>query len=261
MGKVTLLLLISALTLSFTPFEKESDESVKGRESYAKGEMDKASEQFSKAAERLKDNAEAFYDLGNSKLKAGDNEGALDAYKRSLETGKAGRELKSRIFHNMGNAMTGLKKLSDAEKYYIRSLIEKPESDTAENLEIVRRMIAQQEQQKQQQQQQQQENKDQQEQKKEDQQQDQQQDQQKDQDSQENKDQENKDRQEDQQQAEQDEKKDVEKEAASAEEKKDEDEKKEDRKAVLKQFDQRKNLQISPFMLKKESDSQNGQTW
>lgn len=234
MGKVTLLLLISALTLSFTPFEKESDESVKGRESYSKGEMDKASEQFSKAAERLKDNAEAYYDLGNAKLKAGDNEGALDAYKRSLETGKAGKELKSRIFHNMGNAMTGLKKLSDAEKYYIRSLIEKPEADTAENLEIVRRMIAQQEQQ--QQQQQQQENKDQQEQN-------------------------NKDQQEDQQKAEQDEKKDVEKEAASAEEKKDEDEKKEDRKAVLKQFDQRKNLQISPFMLKKESDSQNGQTW
>lgn len=253
MGKVTLLLLISALTLSFTPFEKESDESVKGRESYSKGEMDKASEQFSKAAERLKDNAEAYYDLGNAKLKAGDNEGALDAYKRSLETGKAGKELKSRIFHNMGNAMTGLKKLSDAEKYYIRSLIEKPEADTAENLEIVRRMIVQQEQQ----QQQQQENKDQQEQNNKD----QQQEQKKDQDSQENKDQENKDQQEDQQKAEQDEKKDVEKEAASAEEKKDEDEKKEDRKAVLKQFDQRKNLQISPFMLKKESDSQNGQTW
>lgn len=93
MGKVTLLLLISALTLSFTPFEKESDESVKGRESYSKGEMDKASEQFSKAAERLKDNAEAYYDLGNAKLKAGDNEGALDAYKRSLETGKAGKKL------------------------------------------------------------------------------------------------------------------------------------------------------------------------
>ena len=254
MGKVTLLLLISALTLSFTPFEKESDESVKGRESYSKGEMDKASEQFSKAAERLKDNAEAYYDLGNAKLKAGDNEGALDAYKRSLETGKAGKELKSRIFHNMGNAMTGLKKLSDAEKYYIRSLIEKPEADTAENLEIVRRMIAQQEQQ---QQQQQQENKDQQEQTNKD----QQQEQKKDQDPQENKDQENKDQQEDQQKAEQDEKKDVEKEAASAEEKKEEDEKKEDRKAVLKQFDQRKNLQISPFMLKKESDSQNGQTW
>ena len=254
MGKVTLLLLISALTLSFTPFEKESDESVKGRESYSKGEMDKASEQFSKAAERLKDNAEAYYDLGNAKLKAGDNEGALDAYKRSLETGKAGKELKSRIFHNMGNAMTGLKKLSDAEKYYIRSLIEKPEADTAENLEIVRRMIAQQEQQ---QQQQQQENKDQQEQNNKD----QQQEQKKDQDPQENKDQENKDQQEDQQKAEQDEKKDVEKEAASAEEKKDEDEKKEDREAVLKQFDQRKNLQISPFMLKKESDSQNGQTW
>ncbi|HRZ78962.1 MAG TPA: tetratricopeptide repeat protein [bacterium] len=258
MGKVILLLLISALTLSFTPFEKESDESVKGRESYSKGEMDKASEQFSKAAERLKDNAEAYYDLGNAKLKAGDNEGALDAYKRSLETGKAGKELKSRIFHNMGNAMTGLKKLSDAEKYYIRSLIEKPEADTAENLEIVRRMIVQQEQQ----QQQQQENKDQQEQNNKD----QQQEQKKDQDPQENKDQknkdqENKDQQEDQQKAEQDEKKDVEKEAASAEEKKDEDEKKEDRKAVLKQFDQRKNLQISPFMLKKESDSQSGQTW
>ncbi|HNW81516.1 MAG TPA: tetratricopeptide repeat protein [bacterium] len=254
MNKVAVLILLALPLFSFTPFEKEASESKKGRESYSKGEMDKAGEEFSKASVRLKNNAEAFYNMGNAKLKAGDNEGALDAYRKSLETGNAVPELKSRIFHNMGNAMTSMKKLEDAEKYYIRSLIEKPQTDTAENLEIVRRMIKQQQQQQQQQEQQ----------KKDQQEQDNKQEEQKDsQDKQEQQEQQEQQKQQEDQAKQDEEKKEEKQEVAQAEEKKDEDEKdkKEDRKAILKQFDQRKNLQISPFMLKKESDSQNGQTW
>lgn len=252
MNKVAVLILLALPLFSFTPFEKEASESKKGRESYSKGEMDKAGEEFSKASVRLKNNAEAFYNLGNAKLKAGDNEGALDAYRKSLETGNAVPELKSRVFHNMGNAMTSLKKLEDAEKYYIRSLIEKPQADTAENLEIVRRMIKQQ----QEQQQQEQQKKDQQE---PDNKQEEQKDPQDPQDKQEQQKQQEDQAKQDEEKKE--EKKEEKQEVAQAEEKKDEDEKKEERKAILKQFDQRKNLQISPFMLKKESDSQNGQTW
>lgn len=256
MKKVAVLILLALPLFSFTPFEKEASESKKGRESYSKGEMDKAGEEFSKASVRLKNNAEAFYNLGNAKLKAGDNEGALDAYRKSLETGNAVPELKSRVFHNMGNAMTSLKKLEDAEKYYIRSLIEKPQTDTAENLEIVRRMIKQQ--QEQQKQQQEQQKKDQQE---PDNKQEEQKDSQDSQDSQDKQEQQEQQKQQEDQAKQDEEKKEEKQEVAQAEEKKDEDEKKEERKAILKQFDQRKNLQISPFMLKKESDSQNGQTW
>ena len=242
MKKVAVLILMALPLFSFTPFEKETSESKKGRESYSKGEMDKAGEEFSKASDRLKNSPEAFYDLGNAKLKAGDNEGALDAYRKSLETGNAVPELKSRIFHNMGNAMASLKKLEDAEKYYIRSLIEKPQADTAENLEIIRRMITQQQQQEQQQKQDQ----------------DQKQEEQKDQKDQQD---EQQPEQKEDQPSQGEEKKDEKQKVTQAEEKKDENEKKEEKKALLKQFNQRKNLQISPFMLKKESESQNGQTW
>ena len=273
------LIFISLFSLAFSPFEKEAKESVDGRKKYAVGEMAEAENEFSEAAKRLENNAEAYYDLGNALQSQQKYEDALNAYKKSLETGKTTENLRSKIFHNMGNSFAGLGKYQDAEKFYMKSLEEEPSRESAENLEIVRRIIAQQkEQQKEQQEQQNKENQDKQEN------QDQNlENQEKQEQKEEEKQNENPDDEQNQQSEKQDEEngesnddeqsssenndegetQDEENKSAATEEQEGEHESGDKAKesSVLKQFKQRKNLQISPFMLKKEQKSGSDQTW
>lgn len=240
-------ILLSFVLLSgFTPFEKEANESKEGRKKYSEGNMEGAKEEFTNASKRLENNAESFYNIGNSMLKSGDNEGALNAYRKSLETGSADPLLKSYIFHNMGNSLAAMQKYKEAEEFYIRSLLEKPHEDTAENLEIVRRIIEQQ-------QEQQEQNKDQNK--------DPSEEQDKEQSEEQNKEQDN-EQKEEQSEEQKEEKSEEQKEEQPAKEE-EKEEKEEDKKdeTMMQQFRQRKNLQISPFMLKKEERSKNGQTW
>ena len=155
------LIFISLFLLAFSPFEKEAKESVEGRKKYAVGEMAEAENEFAEAAKRLENNAEAYYDLGNALQSQQKYEEALNAYKKSLETGKTTENLRSKIFHNMGNSFAGLGKYQDAEKFYMKSLEEEPSKESAENLEIVRRIIAQQKEQREQQKQEEQNKEDQ----------------------------------------------------------------------------------------------------
>ncbi len=276
------MLFTSLFLLAFSPFEKEASESVEGRKKYAVGEMAEAENEFSKAAKRLENNAEAYYDLGNALQSQQKYEEALEAYKKSLESGNATQKLRADIFHNMGNSFAGLGKYQDAEKFYIRSLEEEPSKDTAENLEIVRRIIAQQKEQEQQQQNQdQQKNEDQEKQDNQEQnQEDQEEEKKENQEQNENPDNEQKNEQ-NQQSAEQNDENNGqndeenssandddgetqdEENGSSAEEQDDEQngDDKSKESSVLKQFKQRKNLQISPFMLKKEQKSDSDQTW
>lgn len=279
---------ISLFLLAFSPFEKEAEESVEGRKKYAVGEMAEAEKEFDKAAKRLENNAEAYYDLGNALQGQQKYEEALEAYKKSLESGNATQKLRADIFHNMANSFAGLGKYQDAEKFYIRSLEEEPSKETAENLEIVRRMIAQQQQQQEQQQNEKQENQDKQEdQEQQDQNEQNQEDQEKQEDkeqneqnetpddeqneeqnqqSQEQNDENNEGNDEDQNSGMNDEDNETQDEEnrSSAAEEQDDEQQNDDRpkeSSVLKQFKQRKNLQISPFMLKKEQKSDSDQTW
>ena len=270
---------------AFSLFEKEAPESREGRKKYAVGEMEEAEKEFDKAAKRLENNAEAYYDLGNALQSQQKFEEALSAYQKSLETGKTTENLRSKIFHNMGNSFAGLGKYQDAEKFYMKSLEEEPSKESAENLEIVRRIIAQQKEQDQQKNEDQ-ENQDQQDQENKEQNQEQQDQEEKEKQDEkeqnENPDNEQKDEQ-NQESAEQNdennkgnddeqnsgmhdednETQDEENQSAAAEEQDDEQQNDDKPKesSVLKQFKQRKNLQISPFMLKKEQKSDNGQTW
>ena len=274
------LIFISLFSLAFSPFEKEARESVEGRKKYAVGEMAEAENEFAEAAKRLENNAEAYYDLGNALQSQQKYEEALNAYKKSLETGKTTEDLRSKIFHNMGNSFAGLGKYQDAEKFYMKSLEEEPSRESAENLEIVRRIIAQQKEQREQQKQVQQNKENQDKQENQDQNRE---NQEKQEQKEEEKQNENPDDEQNQQSEKQDEEngesnddeqsssennddgetQDEENRSASAEEQ--DDEQNSDDKAkespVLKQFKQRKNLQISPFMLKKEQKSDSDQTW
>jgi len=252
--KIFFLIAVIQLT-SFTPFKKETKESQKGREHYAVENYEKAEAEFSKASERLKDNPQAHYNTGNAKLKRGDIEGAIAEYGKALETGQADRDLRSRIFHNMANGFAMSGKYKEAENLYIRSLIEKPDEETAVNLEIVRRLLEQQEQE--QEQEKNEEDKENQEEKCE---------QEKEGESEENQEQNEEkeeppqeEKQRDQESKEEEEK---EEEKSTAEEKQPEDDEEEKvDSSILNQFNQRKNLQISPFMLKREERSKSGQTW
>lgn len=271
--KKTLLTLFAITFLAFSPFEKEADESVEGRKKYALGEMEAAGEQFAAAGDRLKDNAEAFYDLATAQLAMQKYEEAAGSYKKALETGKADRNLRSDIFYNMGNAMAGLGRYQDAEKFYIRSLTERPSKEAAENLEVVRRIIQQQKEQ-----QQEQEKQKDQEQNKEDQNQENQQDQDQEKDNNEDRQQDQQDQKEEQNQEDKDkenqeeetgegqdqepqEQNDEDAGAAEAEQNDDESPDDDGKNSTLQQFKQRKNLQISPFILKKQPQSESSQTW
>lgn len=271
-----LLIFISLFLLAFFPFEKEAEESVEGRKKYAVGEMAEAENEFSEAVKRLENNAEAYYDLGNALQSQQKYEDALNAYKKSLETGKTTENLRSKIFHNMGNSFAGLGKYQDAEKFYMKSLEEEPSKESAENLEIVRRIIAQQkEQQEQQKEQQNNENQEKQDQNREDQEKQEQKEEEKqneDPDDEQNQqsekqDEENGESNDDEQTSSENndegETQDEENKSAAAEEQDEEQESGDKAKesSVLKQFKQRKNLQISPFMLKKEQKSGSDQTW
>jgi len=279
--KKTLLTLFAITFLAFSPFEKEADESVEGRKKYALGEMEAAGEQFAAAGDRLKDNAEAFYDLATAQLAMQKYEEAAGSYKKALETGKADRNLRSDIFYNMGNAMAGLGRYQDAEKFYIRSLTERPSKEAAENLEVVRRIIQQQKEQQQEQEKQKDQDKQQnqdQEQNKEDQNQENQQDQDQEKDNNEDRQQDQQDQKEEQNQEDKDkenqeeetgegqdqepqEQNDEDAGAAEAEQNDDESPDDDGKNSTLQQFKQRKNLQISPFILKKQPQSESSQTW
>ena len=282
---------ISLFLLAFSPFEKEAEESIEGRKKYAVGEMAEAEKEFDKAAKRLENNAEAYYDLGNALQGQQKYEEALEAYKKSLESGNATQKLRADIFHNMANSFAGLGKYQDAEKFYIRSLEDEPSKETAENLEIVRRIIAQQQQQQEQQKNEKQENQDQQDQenKEQDQNEQNQEDQEKQEDKEQNEQNESPDDEQNDEQNQQspeqndennkgnddeqnsgmndedNETQDEENQSSTAEGAEQDDEQQSDDKpkesSVLKQLMQRKNLQISPFMLKKEQKSDSDQTW
>ncbi|MGI6393429.1 MAG: tetratricopeptide repeat protein [bacterium] len=251
MKKLIFLSLIFFFLTGFSPFEKEAKESKEGRKKYATGDMEGAENEFDKASKRLDKNAHSFYNLGNALQKKGDNEAALESYRKSLETGNADSLLKSRIFHNMGNSFATLQNLKEAEEFYIRSLLEKPHDDTAENLEIVRRMMElQEEQEKEKQEQEQEQNKDEEKNKEE---------------SQNNEEgeegEEEQSSEQDQGEQEEKEKEEGQNEEQSAAEPQEDKEEKDGKETMMQQFKQRKNLQISPFMLKKNSRSKSGQTW
>ncbi|HSA33333.1 MAG TPA: tetratricopeptide repeat protein [bacterium] len=251
----TTLFLTALLALSFSPFQREVPENRDGTEKYGAQQYDEAGERFEKGGERIENSPELSYNLGAALMKKGDLDGARKAWEKALAQSPA-PELKGRIYDGLGALSANRQQYQEAAEFFKRSLRNHPDRDTAANLEIVRRLL--------QQQQQQQEEKDKGDQKdKKDEEQEQKQQEQK-QDQQEQKQDQQQQQQEqkqDQQQQQQEEKKEEQQQAAQAEKKEKEEKDKKDEKQTLAPFRQRKNLQITPFMLEREGDPQGGQTW
>lgn len=232
--------------LSFSPFQREIPENRDGTAKYEEQKYDQSSEEFKKGAERRDDSAELSYNLGAALMKKGDLDGARAAWEQALSRGPS-PELKGRIYDGLGALSANKQQYQEAENFFKRSLQNHPDRDTAANLEIVRRLLKQQ-------QQQQEEEKDKKDEKQEGQKQDQKQDQKQEEQQQQ--------QQQQQQQAQKpEEKKEEQQQAAQAGKKEKDEQDKKDEKQLLAPFRQRKNLQITPFMLEKQGDPQGGQTW
>ena len=243
-----IMLLTALAAFSFSPFMREVPENRDGTAKYEEQKYDESSEEFKKGAERRADSPELSYNLGAALLKKGDADGARKVWEGALAN-NPGPELRSRIYDGLGALSANKQQYQESAEFFKRSLQNHPDRDTAANLEIVRRLLQQQ-----QQQQQQQQEKDQKDEKQEDQRQDQKQEEQK-------QDQQQQQQQQQEQQQPQEDKKEEQQQAAQAEKKeKEEKEKKEDQQ-TLAPFRQRKNLQITPFMLERQGDPQGGQTW
>ncbi len=247
---VTILFSFS-LCFASSVFQKEIPENKKGRSAYEKKEYSNAEDHFSSGLER-KNNPELFYNLGNSLYRQNKKDKALEAYKKALENNPR-TNLRSDILSNMGNVFAEKQKFDKAASLYERSLKIRPDRDTASNLEIVRRLL--------QQQKQEQERKDEQDNQEKDENQEQcEQDKgDEDKDDEKDKDEGKKDKEEDKRKPEDDKEKDEE--AAGSEKSAEKTDEKTDMKNILREFKNRKNLQITPFMLKEEGKTEEGQRW
>ncbi len=245
-----LIFMATLLAFSFTPFQKEVPENRDGTAKYEEQKYDESSEEFKKGAERREGSPELSYNLGAALLKKGDADGARKAWEGALAQDPS-PELRSRIYDGLGALAAGKQQYQEAENFFKRSLQNSPDRDTAANLEIVRRLLKLQQEQQEKDKRDQKDQKDEkQEEQKQDQKKDQQQDQKQDQQQ-----------QQQQQQQKPEEKKEEQQQAAQAEKKEQEEKDKKDEKQMLAPFRQRKNLQITPFMLEREGDPQGGQTW
>lgn len=233
-------------------FQKEIPENRKGRSAYEKEDYSDAENHFSSGIKR-KNSPELFYNLGNSLYRQNKKDEALDAYKKALENNPS-KNLRSDILSNMGNVFAEKQKFDKAASLYERSLKMKPDRNTATNLEIVRRLLQEKEKEQKRKNEQDDKNKDEEDENQK----------QCEKDGTKEKDEENekKDKKKDKEKNKQKSGDNSEKNESDLKEKtKEKDEEKTEMENILREFENRKNLQITPFMLKEEGKTEGGQRW
>jgi len=113
----TLAVLLALLGLpSCGFFETTNSEVDKANERYAEEEYTEAASSLEALREKIPERAELHYDLGTAHLAAGDNDAALEAFKRAGEI--AGPELEAALLANQGLAYlrSALSKEEDGER-------------------------------------------------------------------------------------------------------------------------------------------------
>lgn len=128
----------------------------KGNKAYRNEKYENASELYRQAIEKKSDyDFIARYNLGNSLYKSGDFEGARNSY-AELINDTLNNNIKSRLYHNIGNTFLKEKKYQESLGAYKNALKFNPnDEDTRYNLSYALQMLKQQQQQQQNQQNQQ----------------------------------------------------------------------------------------------------------
>ncbi len=108
-----------------------------GQAAYSSAEFEAAANHFVAAQLEAPDKAEIAYNLGNSRYKAGDYDGAIQAFRQVLDADDA--ILKEKARYNMGNAYFRKGDLDTAIENYEAALsLDKTDAQARENLEFVK---------------------------------------------------------------------------------------------------------------------------
>lgn len=112
-----------------------------GQAAYTTEDYEAAVQHFIAAQLEAPDKAEIAYNLGNSRYKAGDYDGAIQAFRQVLETGDV--SLKEMARYNMGNAYFRKGDLDKAIENYEAALsLDKSDVQARENLDFVKELKA-----------------------------------------------------------------------------------------------------------------------
>lgn len=112
-----------------------------GREAYTSEDFETAAQHFIAAQLEAPEKAEIAYNLANSRYKAGDYDGAIQAYQQILDTDN--QSLKEKALYNLGNAFFKKGALDKAIENYESALsLDKTDKQARENLDFVKELKA-----------------------------------------------------------------------------------------------------------------------
>ncbi len=129
---ISLLLVVCCLQASSQQNEKIIQ---KGNEYYRQQQFEKASAAYNSVLNGDPANTTAKFNLANSELKLGKQDGALKIYSDLLDNAKE-KDLKAKSFYNKGVVLTQQKKLEESITAYKNTLRQNPDDKEArENLQ------------------------------------------------------------------------------------------------------------------------------
>ena len=141
---------IFLLLTGFTSFsQKENSLLRQGNRKFEKGEYKEAEKDYRKALELNKESEKGQFNLGTAVYKNNNFEEATKIYNNLAEK-NTGREVKSKVFHNLGNSYLQSKEYDKSIVAYKNALMNDPKNtDTKYNLEYAKMMLKKQQQQQQ----------------------------------------------------------------------------------------------------------------
>lgn len=138
---------------SYAYSQKENALLRQGNRKFESGNFKEAEKDYRKALELNKESLKGQFNLGTAVYKNNNFEEATKIY-NNLADKKADREVRSQVFHNLGNSYLQSKEYEKSILAYKNALLNNPKNiDTKYNLEYAKMMLKKQQQQQQQQQQ------------------------------------------------------------------------------------------------------------
>ena len=133
---------LAAALLAASPFTAEQPQVREGNEKLLSGDPAAALERFDAAERATGPHPEIDYDRGNALFALGRQAEAREAWKKALESDRAGA-LSSRALQNMGNALDALGDKAGAVRAFSQALTRDPANEDARyNLEVLLRRRA-----------------------------------------------------------------------------------------------------------------------
>ena len=148
--RYAIIIIIFILTGVSASAQKENALLREGNRKFENGNFKEAEKDYRKALELNKESVKGQFNLGTAVYKNNNYEEATKIYNNLAEK-NADREVKSKVFHNLGNSYLQSKEYEKSILAYKNSLVNDPKNiDTKYNLEYAKMMLKKQQQQQQQ---------------------------------------------------------------------------------------------------------------